>query len=103
MGRRPEHRSDAPASKPPGNRVVSQGGGASDARCAGSTYACHVHFWGQIVSLTAAEVAEIMRLVEKAGFDELILDMDGTKLTIRRGLESQGSPARNAASRGGLW
>jgi len=43
------------------------------------------------VSLTAAEVAEIMRLVEKGGFDELVLDMDGTKLTIRRGLAAAGS------------
>jgi acetyl-CoA carboxylase biotin carboxyl carrier protein len=37
------------------------------------------------VSLTAAEVAEIMRLVEQSGFDELTLEIDGTKLSIRRG------------------
>jgi acetyl-CoA carboxylase biotin carboxyl carrier protein len=37
------------------------------------------------VSLTAAEVAEIMRLVEQSGFDELTLEMDGTKICIRRG------------------
>ena len=37
------------------------------------------------MSLTAAEVAEIMRLVEQGGFDELTLEIDGTKLCLRRG------------------
>ncbi len=40
------------------------------------------------MSLTAAEVAEIMRLVEQSVFDELTLEMDGVKLCLRRG----GSP-----------
>ena len=38
------------------------------------------------MSLTAAEVAEIMRLVEQSGFDELNLEVDGTKISLRRGL-----------------
>jgi acetyl-CoA carboxylase biotin carboxyl carrier protein len=37
------------------------------------------------VSLSAADVAEIMRLVEQSQFDELMLEMDGVKLTLRRG------------------
>ena len=37
------------------------------------------------MSLTAAEVAEIMRLVEQSGFDELNLEIQGTKITLRRG------------------
>ena len=37
------------------------------------------------MSLTAADVAEIMRLVEQSGFDELTLEMDGIKLNLRRG------------------
>lgn len=37
------------------------------------------------MSLTAADVAEIMRLVEQSGFDELTLEMDGIKLSLRRG------------------
>jgi acetyl-CoA carboxylase biotin carboxyl carrier protein len=37
------------------------------------------------VSLTAADVAEIMRLVEQSNFDELTLEMDGIKLHLRRG------------------
>jgi acetyl-CoA carboxylase biotin carboxyl carrier protein len=37
------------------------------------------------VSLTAADVAELMRLVEQSGFDELTLEMDGMKINLRRG------------------
>ena len=37
------------------------------------------------MSLSAADVAEIMRLVEQSTFDELTLEMDGVKLTLRRG------------------
>jgi acetyl-CoA carboxylase biotin carboxyl carrier protein len=37
------------------------------------------------VSLTAADVAEIMRLLEQSSFDELTLEMDGIKLSLRRG------------------
>ena len=36
------------------------------------------------MSLSAADVAEIMRLVEQSSFDELTLEMDGLKLTLRR-------------------
>jgi len=36
------------------------------------------------VSLSAADVVEIMRLVEQSSFDELTLEMDGLKLTLRR-------------------
>jgi acetyl-CoA carboxylase biotin carboxyl carrier protein len=36
------------------------------------------------VTLTAADVAEIMRLVEASKFDELNLEIDGVKLSLRR-------------------
>jgi acetyl-CoA carboxylase biotin carboxyl carrier protein len=36
------------------------------------------------VTLTAADVAEIMRIVEQSKFDELSLEIDGVKLTLRR-------------------
>jgi acetyl-CoA carboxylase biotin carboxyl carrier protein len=36
------------------------------------------------VSLTGAEVAEILRLLEKSSFDELELEMNGVKLSLRR-------------------
>jgi acetyl-CoA carboxylase biotin carboxyl carrier protein len=41
------------------------------------------------VSLTAADVAEIMRLVEQSGFDELTLEIDGMKLSLRRGAPAE--------------
>jgi acetyl-CoA carboxylase biotin carboxyl carrier protein len=64
------------------------------------------------VSLTAADVAEIMRLVEESVFDELTLEMDGIKLSLRRGgapensnraatAESAASGLAPAASSGG--
>jgi len=37
------------------------------------------------VNLTAAEVVEIMRLVESSHFEELSLELNGTKLNLRRG------------------
>jgi acetyl-CoA carboxylase biotin carboxyl carrier protein len=43
------------------------------------------------VSLTAADVAEIMRLVEQSGFDELTLEIDGMKLSLRRGVPAEGA------------
>jgi len=43
------------------------------------------------VSLTAADVAEIMRLVEQSGFDSLTLEMDGIKLSLRRGGTGEGA------------
>jgi biotin carboxyl carrier protein len=52
------------------------------------------------VSLTAADVAQIMRLVEESGFDELTLEMDGIKLTLRRGAAADSSASgAGAASR----
>ncbi|HEX4674276.1 MAG TPA: biotin/lipoyl-containing protein, partial [Steroidobacteraceae bacterium] len=43
------------------------------------------------MSLTAADVAEIMRLVEQSGFDSLTLEMDGIKLSLRRGGTREGT------------
>jgi len=56
------------------------------------------------VSLTAAEVAEIMRLLEHSRFDELSLEIDGIKLHLRRAgaaggvLQSTEAVARDATS-----
>ena len=36
------------------------------------------------MTLTAADIAQIMRLVEQSTFDELNLEIDGIKLTLRR-------------------
>ena len=37
------------------------------------------------MTLTAREVAEITRLLEDSSFDELYLELDGLKLSLRRG------------------
>ncbi len=36
------------------------------------------------MTLTAKDVAEITRLLEESDFDELVLELDGLKLTLRR-------------------
>ena len=52
------------------------------------------------MSLTAADVAEIMRLVEQSNFDELTLEMDGIKLCLRRGASAQSSLAPGTGDTG---
>ncbi len=42
------------------------------------------------MTLTAADVAEIMRIVEQSKFDELNLEIGGVKLTLRRAGASGG-------------
>jgi acetyl-CoA carboxylase biotin carboxyl carrier protein len=51
------------------------------------------------VTLTAADVAEIMRLVEQSSFDHLSLEMDGVKLSLSRaGARPPSGAARVAAA-----
>ena len=50
------------------------------------------------MSLTAADVAEIMRLVEQSSFDELTLEMDGIKLCLRRGAPATTGTSGTAAA-----
>jgi acetyl-CoA carboxylase biotin carboxyl carrier protein len=54
------------------------------------------------VTLTAADVAEIMRLVETSAFDELNLEMDGVKLTLRRAGASGESVPSVTTQQGGM-
>jgi acetyl-CoA carboxylase biotin carboxyl carrier protein len=49
------------------------------------------------VSLTAKDVAEILRLLEESRFDELTLEMNGVKIELRRGAGGAGSTPRTAA------
>jgi acetyl-CoA carboxylase biotin carboxyl carrier protein len=44
------------------------------------------------VSLTARDVAEITRLLEESNFDELYLELDGLKLSLRRGGAANAQP-----------
>ena len=52
------------------------------------------------MTLTAADVAEIMRLVEQSSFDELTLEIDGVKLALRRGAGIASAHADGATSMG---
>jgi len=49
------------------------------------------------VSLTAKDVAEIMRLLEESSFDSLSLEMDGMKLNLRR---NSAAPVRQGPENG---
>ena len=44
------------------------------------------------MTLTAADVAEILRLVEGSSFDEFSLELDGLKLNFKRSAEGLGAP-----------
>ena len=50
------------------------------------------------MSLTAKDVAEIMRLLEESSFDELSLEMDGVKLELRRAGAGAPPPTLRATS-----
>ena len=51
------------------------------------------------MNLTAADVAEILRLVEESNFDEMSLELDGLKLNFKRGSDGAGvQPAVPAVS-----
>jgi acetyl-CoA carboxylase biotin carboxyl carrier protein len=43
------------------------------------------------VSLTAKDVAEILRLLEESRFNELTLEMHGVKIALRRGESGEGA------------
>ncbi len=51
------------------------------------------------MSLTAKDVSEILAVLEGSTFDELSLEMDGVKLTLRRGQESSEAAAPSTAVR----
>jgi acetyl-CoA carboxylase biotin carboxyl carrier protein len=50
------------------------------------------------VTLTAKDVAEITRLLEESNFDELYLELDGLKLSLRRGSAADIQPLGNGGS-----
>ncbi len=55
------------------------------------------------MTLTARDVAEIARLLEDSSFDELTLELDGLKLSLRRhGAAAAGPSPQAPSSSGGL-
>src|SRR5690242_12557591 len=102
MGGGPRQRQDPAAAEPAGDGVVRQGGRAGGRRQGQPPGACDVGVRGRparprraeedrTVSLTAKDVAEIMRLLEESSFDELELEVGELKLSLRRG-EGQVAP-----------
>ena len=49
------------------------------------------------MTLTAADVAEILRLVEGSSFDEFSLELDGLKLNFKRSADGSGPDAAGGA------
>src|SRR5262245_47492615 len=93
MGGRPARRPDPAVAKPAGDRVVRQGVCSGCTRGRESAVACDVDLRRAAVTLTAKEVAEITRLLEESSFDELYLEMDGLKLSLKRGGAADGQAA----------
>jgi acetyl-CoA carboxylase biotin carboxyl carrier protein len=52
------------------------------------------------VTLTAKDVAEITRLLEESSFDELYLELDGVKLSLRRGISAGRVPSAASVPHG---
>lgn len=50
------------------------------------------------MSLTSADVAEILRLVEGSSFDEFSLELDGLKLNFKRSADGSGSIQQTAGA-----
>jgi acetyl-CoA carboxylase biotin carboxyl carrier protein len=50
------------------------------------------------LSLTAKDVAEIMRLLEDSSFDTLSLEIDGMKLNLQRGSPAHARPVSDKSS-----
>src|ERR1700757_1295134 len=65
--------------------------------CRKSCPPCNEHFWRPSLTLTAKDVAEILRVLEESTFDSLSLEMDGVKLHLQRG---SAVPARQIADPG---
>jgi acetyl-CoA carboxylase biotin carboxyl carrier protein len=49
------------------------------------------------VTLTAKDVAQITRLLEESNFDELYLELEGLKLSLRRGAVASTQPLGSSA------
>src|SRR5207237_9781816 len=98
VGDRPAQRRNPAAAEPPGDGLVGPGRRADREAPARSADARHVHLWNASVPLTAQDVAEITRLLEESEFDELHLEHEGFKLTLKRGSAARGTGAKNAAA-----
>src|ERR1700730_14674308 len=98
MGDRPAQRRRSSAAESARDSVVGEG--LSSRRSPGreSPVTCDVDLRRPPVSLTAKDVAQITRLLEESSFDELYLELDGLKLSLRRGSAANVQSVADAAS-----
>ncbi len=54
------------------------------------------------MTLSASDIAEIMKLIDESSFDELNLEMNGLKLQLRRSGRGRIAPAPEAQAPGGV-
>src|SRR5205085_11871835 len=85
VGGRPRKRRHPAAAEPSGDGLVGPRRRADREARGGPADAPHVNLWAAPVPLTAGDVAEIVRLLEESEFDELHIEQDGLKLTLKRG------------------
>src|ERR1700730_16589292 len=97
MGDRPAQRRRSSAAESARDSVVGEG--ISSRRSPGreSPVTCDVDLRRPPVSLTAKDVAQITRLLEESNFDELYLELDGLKLSLRRGPAAGTQPLGSSA------
>ena len=92
---------DFVAAEPAGNGLVFEGPCARRQTCGESTPPRHENLRRPPMTLTAKDVAEIMRLLEQSSFDNLSLEIDGVKLNLQRGssvpVRQSVAPASSAA------
>src|SRR3984957_13360848 len=85
MGGRALGRPDPIAAESAGDGVVDARSRPGCARRGQSARACHVDLRRPLVTLTSKDVAEITRLLEQSAFTELQLEIDGLKISLKRG------------------
>src|SRR5437870_12888193 len=73
------------AAKPSRNCLVYEGESAGGETGGEPASPRDEHLRGSPLTLTAKDVAEIMRVLEESTFDSLSLEMDGVKLKLQRG------------------
>jgi acetyl-CoA carboxylase biotin carboxyl carrier protein len=78
--------------------VVNEGIGSGRTRGGKSPVSRDVDLRRPPVTLTAKDVAEITRLLEESNFDELYLELEGLKLSVRRGSAATVQPLDSAAT-----
>ncbi|TLZ34120.1 MAG: hypothetical protein E6K24_16170 [Gammaproteobacteria bacterium] len=98
MGGRPRKRCHPAAAEPSGDGLVGPRRRADREARGRPADAPHVHLWDAPVPLTAGDVAEILRLLEESEFDELHIEQDGLKLTLKRGSAPRGKGAETATA-----